>query len=207
MERKTGYFIMSTHPISIALSLFFVINVLGNIPLFVGLLSKYPPPRQRVILTREFLFALILLLLFNFFGAKIFHMLGISQPILGMAGGILLLLIAIKMIFPHHDQEKNPNHEPMLVPLATPIIAGPGSITAVMLFSSRMADPLKMSIIIIITMGISAIIGLLASIFKYALGEKGLLAIERLGGMIIALISIQMFATGAIDFVKTSFGL
>ena len=95
----------------------------------------------------------------------------------------------------------------MLVPLATPIIAGPGSITAVMLFSSRMADPLKMSIIIIITMGISAIIGLLASIFKYALGEKGLLAIERLGGMIIALISIQMFATGAIDFVKTSFSL
>lgn len=198
---------MPTHPISIALSLFFVINVLGNIPLFVGLLSKYSPSRQRMILMREFIFALIILLLFNFFGAKIFHMLGISQAILGMAGGILLLLIAIQMIFPHHDKEKNPSHEPMLVPLATPIIAGPGSITAVMLFSSRMGDPLKMSMIIVGTMIVSGIIGLLASVFKYALGEKGLLAIERLGGMIIALISIQMFATGAVDFIKTSFSL
>ena len=198
---------MPNYPISIALSLFFVINVLGNIPLFVGLLSKYSPSRQRMILLREFLFALILLLLFNFFGAKIFHVLGISQPILGMAGGILLLLIAIKMIFPHHDKEKTPNHEPILVPLATPIIAGPGSITAVMLFSSRIGDPLKMSIIIIGTMTVSCVIGLLASVFRYALGEKGLLAIERLGGMIIALISIQMFASGAVDFVKTSFKL
>ncbi len=198
---------MPAHPISIALSLFFVINVLGNIPLFVGLLSKYPPPRQRIILMREFFFALIILLLFNFFGAKIFHILGISQPVLGMAGGILLLLIAIKMIFPNHEQAPPPSHEPMLVPLATPIIAGPGSITAVMLFSSRMENPLKMSIIIIATMALSAIIGLLASVFKYALGEKGLLAIERLGGMIIALISIQMFASGAVGFVKTSFSL
>ena len=111
------------------------------------------------------------------------------------------------MIFPHEDKEKNPTYEPMLVPLATPIIAGPGSITAVMLFSSRMQDPLKMSLIIVGTMVFSGIFGLMASFFKHALGEKGLLAIERLGGMIIALISIQMFATGAIDFVKTSFNL
>lgn len=198
---------MPSHPVSMAVSLFFVINVLGNIPLYIGLLTRYSPARQRMILLREFVLALIILLLFNYFGAKIFELLGISQPILGMAGGILLLLIAITMIFPHHQQEQNPKHEPILVPLATPVIAGPGSITAVMLFSSRLQDHVTMTFIIVGAMAVSCVIGLMASFFKYGLGEKGLIAFERLGGMIVALIAVQMFASGAVDFVKMSFSI
>ena len=198
---------MPAHPISMVVSLFFVINVLGNIPLFIGMLARYKPREQRIILFREFGLALIILLLFNYFGANIFNLLGISQPILGMAGGILLLLISITMIFPSHHQEAGPKHEPILVPLATPVIAGPGSITAVMLFSSRVDNHVTMTMIIFAAMLVSFVITMIASLLKHGLGEKGLIAFERLGGMIVALIAVQMFASGAVDFVKLKFGL
>ena len=198
---------MTTHPLSLALSLFFVINVLGNIPLYMGLLGRYSPKKQRMILIREYAIALVILLAFNFFGARIFEFLGITHHILGMAGGILLLLISITMIFPSHEAEKGPQHEPMIVPLATPVIAGPGSITAVMLFSSRTENPLMMTGVIVGAMVVSCLIALCSSFFKKGLGEKGLVAFERLGGMIVALIAVQMFATGTIALVKSSFGL
>lgn len=198
---------MPAHPISMAISLFFVINVLGNIPLYLALLGRYSVKKQRMILIREFAIALLILLAFNYFGAKIFEFLGINQQILGMAGGILLLLISITMIFPSESGEKGPKHEPMIVPLATPVIAGPGSITAVMLFSSRVGDPLLMTGIITGAMIVSCLIALTSSFFKYGLGEKGLVAFERLGGMIVALIAVQMFATGTIELVKTSFNI
>jgi multiple antibiotic resistance protein len=111
------------------------------------------------------------------------------------------------MIFPSHGEEKGTQHEPMIVPLATPIIAGPGSITAVMLFSSRVQDPSLMTGIIVGTVIVSCLIALTSSFFKHGLGEKGLIAFERLGGMIVALIAVQMFATGTIELVKTSFGI
>ena len=198
---------MPQSPVSMAIALFFVINVLGNIPLYLSLLGRYSIQKQRLILLREFGFALVILLLFNYFGSGIFNILGINEHILGMAGGILLLLISITMIFPKEDKEKGPQHEPMIVPLATPVIAGPGSITAVMLYSSRVENPLLMTGIICGAMVISCAIALLSSFFKYGLGEKGLFAFELLGGMIVALIAVQMFATGAIELVKTSFSL
>ena len=199
---------MTVHPVSIGLSLFFVINVLGNIPLYIALLARYSIKKQRVILVREFLIAMLILLLFNYFGASIFHVLCISEAVLGMAGGILLLLISISMIFPKHDnKEKGPQHDPIIVPLATPVIAGPGSITTVMLFASKTGHLHLMSLIIFCSIGISCIIALASSYFKYGLGEKGLLAFERLGGMIVTLIAVQMFATGAITIVKESFNL
>jgi multiple antibiotic resistance protein len=193
------------HPFSMAISLFFVINILGNIPLFIGLLARYKPRQQRLILIREFSLALILLLLFNFFGNQIFEILGVTQPVLGMAGGILLLFISIGMIFPKHEAESTPKHEPILVPLATPVIAGPGSITAVMLFAAKLDNHMTMTMIIIGAIFVSFVIALIASFLKQGLGEKGLLAFERLGGMIVALIAVQMFASGAVDFVKQSF--
>jgi multiple antibiotic resistance protein len=198
---------MPEHPLSMALSLFFVINVLGNIPLYIALLARYSIKRQRLILAREFFFALIILLLFNYFGTNIFRLLGISQHIIGIAGGILLLLIAITMIFPQHQKEQSPLHEPLIVPLATPVIAGPGSITAVMLFSSKLQDHVMMTIIIFGTMLASFCLGFTATIIKKGLGEKGLIAFERFGGMILSLISMQMFTSGVIDLVKDKFQL
>ena len=193
--------------LSMILSLFFVINALGNIPLFIGLLVRYPTRRQQKILLREFGLAFAFLLIFNFFGAHIFHLLGISPSILRIAGGILLLLIAIAMIFPKHEPEKSPEHEPLLIPLATPVIAGPGSITAVMIFSSQLDNHWLMTFVIFAAIGTSCLIALSAAFLKYLLGERGLLALEKLGGMIVCLIAVQMFATGATDFVKEVFNM
>lgn len=199
---------MPQSPTSMAIALFFVINALGNIPLYLSLLGRYPLPKQRFILLREFGFALIILLLFNYFGRSIFDVLGINEHILGMAGGILLLLIAIGMIFPLEGRaEGKPAHEPLVIPLATPVIAGPGSISTVMLYASRVDNHLLMTAIIFIAIAVSCAIALLSSFVKYGLGEKGLLAFERLGGMIVALIAVQMFANGAIQLVKASFAL
>ncbi|MCB1084647.1 MAG: hypothetical protein KDK60_00940 [Chlamydiia bacterium] len=198
---------MPNDPISMAVSLFFVINVLGNIPLYLALVGRYSVKKQRMVLLREFGIALFILLLFNYFGSRIFSILGINEYVLGMAGGILLLLISITMIFPSHNHEKGPQHEPLIVPLATPVIAGPGSITAVMLFSSKLNNDLLMTGIIVGAMGVSTLIALTSSYIKYGLGEKGLIAFERLGGMIVALIAVQMFASGAVEFVRLSFNM
>ena len=97
---------MPQSPVSMAVALFFVINALGNIPLYLSLLGRYSIQKQRFILLREFGFALAILLLFNYFGSGIFNVLGINEHILGMAGGILLLLISITMIFPSEDKRR-----------------------------------------------------------------------------------------------------
>lgn len=186
---------------SIIFSLFAVLNSLGNIPLFVALLGRFDAKQQRLIIARELLFALGILLLFNFFGQSILHVLGISQPIIGMAGGTLLFIIALGMIFPKSDEGKVQYKEPYIVPLATPIIAGPGSIAAVMVYAEKTHNPWLMSGAIIAAWIPSFLILLASSHIKYLLGDKGLLACEKLGGMLISLIAVKMFASGALDFV------
>src|SRR5277367_4248275 len=132
-------------------SLFFVLNSLGNIPLFVGLLTKFEVKRQRRIILRELLIALFILLLFNFFGDEVLKLLGISQPVLSVAGGTLLFIIALGLIFPrptdNHDSKRS---EPMIVPLATPLVAGPGAITTVMVYSEQVHNVWTMSSIILL---------------------------------------------------------
>jgi multiple antibiotic resistance protein len=178
-------------------SLFFVLNSLGNVPLFVGLLTKFEVKRQRQIIFRELLIALCILLLFNFFGDDVLKLLGISQPVLGVAGGTLLFIIALGMIFPrptdNHDSKRS---EPLIVPLATPIVAGPGAITTVMVYAEQLQNVWVMSSIILFAWIPTFIILLLSSNIKYFLGKKGLLACQKLGGMLISLIAVQMICTG-----------
>ncbi|MCB1108679.1 MAG: NAAT family transporter [Chlamydiia bacterium] len=187
------------------ISLFFVLNSIGNIPLFLAILAPFPLKRQRIIILREFLFAFIILLIFNFFGQHALDLIGIQPPIIGIAGGAVLFLIAVMMIFPHDTRLKGSKHEPMIVPLATPITAGPGTITAVMIFSHQASSPLVITGAIAIALGLSLIVILAASNIKRLLGEKGLFAIERLGGMILALIGVQMIMSGIAKFVQHEF--
>lgn len=178
-------------------SLFFVLNSLGNIPLFVGLLTKYEVKKQRQIILRELLIALCILLLFNFFGDDVLKLLGISQPVLGVAGGTLLFIIALGMIFPRPlDSSESKRSEPLIVPLATPIVAGPGAITTVMVYAEQLQNVWIMSTIILLAWIPTFIILLLSSNIKYFLGKKGLLACQKLGGMLISLIAVQMICTG-----------
>lgn len=190
--------------ISTATSLFFVLNSLGNVPFFVGILSGYPPKRQRKIIAREMLIALFILLLFNFFGEEILGLLGIDPCVMGIAGGTLLFLISLTMIFPKPKTLKVPSREPFIFPLALPAVAGPGAITTVMIYAQQASNPLWMVIPIFLAWGCTAIVLLASSNIKHFLGQKGLTACERLGGMVISLIAVQMLTQGVIQLVKNN---
>lgn len=184
-------------------SLFFVLNSLGNIPLFVALLTKFEVRKQRQIILRELLIALFILLLFNFFGDGILKLLGISQPVLGIAGGTVLFIIALGMIFPRPtDSLDSKRSEPLIVPLATPIVAGPGAITTVMVYADQFHHLWITSLVILFAWIPTFIILLLSSNIKYFLGKKGLLACQRLGGMLISLIAVQMICTGVTHMLQ-----
>ena len=188
--------------ISAATSLFFVLNSLGNVPFFVGILSGYSIKRQRKIIAREMLIALFILLVFNFFGEEILNVLGVSRCVMGIAGGTLLFLISLTLIFPKPKTLKVPQREPFVFPLALPAVAGPGAITAVMIYSQQVASPLMMVLPIFGAWFCTALVLLASSNIKLFLGQKGLTACERLGGMIISLIAVQMFTQGILELVQ-----
>jgi|GEM_PF-6802 len=191
--------------LSVAFSIFLVFNVIGNIPFFIAILKPYPEKRKNQILIRELLIALAVLLAFAFFGDGIMHFLGVSMGIIGIAGGILLFIIALTMIFPKHESTAAPLHEPFIVPIAVPIMSGPGTITAVMIFSHQLASMRDLTLAIFLAWLPSAIIVLAASYIKYIVGDKGLVAFERFGGLLISLIAIQMITSGIIDLVHRNF--
>jgi multiple antibiotic resistance protein len=188
--------------ISVTTSLFFVLNALGNVPFFVGILSSYSVKKQRRIIIREMLIALFILVCFNFFGDEILNVLGIDHCVVGIAGGTLLFLIALSMIFPKSNHLKVSNREPFIFPLAIPAIAGPGAITAVMIYSQQAHNTSWMLLPIGLAWLCSALILLASSNIKLFLGQKGLIACERLGGMVISLIAVQMFTTGVMGIFE-----
>ncbi len=193
----------------IALPLFFILNIIGNAPLFIALLAKYKAKDQRRIMIREMSVALFILLLFFYFGEGILNTLGISQAVIGIAGGVLLFILSLGMVFPKpHDIEAS-RIEPFIVPLATPGIAGPGAIATVMVYAgfNHPGGSLVVPAAILLAWIPSLLILLAASNLRLLIGEKGMLACERLGGMIMTLISIQMLTQGIVELVKTSFKL
>ncbi len=187
---------------SAAISLFFILNSLGAIPIFVSILGDFPLKKQRRIILRELLIALFILVLFNFFGEGILKTLGISHAVIGIAGGTLLFLISLSMIFPKEHATHLPKKEPFIFPLAIPLIAGPGSITTVIIYAQQVTNPYYMLLAILLAWIPTAIILMASSNIKVFLGHKGLLACEKLGGMLICLIAVQMFISGIISVVE-----
>ncbi len=193
---------------SITAALFFILNATGQIPVFLALLGRFERKRQCQIIFRELLVALGILVLFTFCGDEILTLLGISRATLSIAGGILLFLISLTMIFPNKpEKEETIAEEPLIVPLATPIIAGPGTITAVMLYAHETGQPFFVSGALLLAWLASLCILLLGSYIKGILGKKGLTALERLGGMLLCLIGLQMATSGTLQLVKEFFNI
>lgn len=183
--------------------LFLVMDPAGNIPLFLSALKPVAPERRRAVLVRELLIALAFLLLFLFAGPAILAGLGISRSSLAIAGGIILFLIALRMIFPlrHSTQENEIGGEPFIVPLAIPFVAGPSAFASVMLVMGE--DPSRWPTwlaAVLMAWAATAIILVSSERLSSMLGTRGLIAVERLMGMVLTAIAVEMFMRGLSGF-------
>ena len=185
--------------LSATLLLFLVIDPIGNIPLFLGALKNVDPDKHKRIIIRELCIGFSILLIFLLFGRYILLLLQISETALSIAGGIILFMIAIKMIFSGSEKifEGNSESEPFIVPLAVPLIAGPSAMAMVMLLVAR--DPSRSFVwllSLVFAWIISSIILFFSSYVNKILGKRALIALERLMGMILTTIAVEMLITG-----------
>jgi len=184
---------------SAAILFFLVMDPLGNIPFFLAALKPVDPKRHTQILIRELLLAYGVMVVFLFAGQFLLGLLHISEPALTIAGGVILFLIALRMVFPSPERSlhEEVEGEPFLVPLAIPYVAGPSLLAAELLLMSR--EPQRWGewlVALSLAWLATAIIVLLGSRLSSYLGPRGLIALERLTGMILVAIAIQMFLAG-----------
>jgi MarC family membrane protein len=185
--------------------LLLVMDPLGNIPLFVSLLKNIAPRRRAAIIVRECVIAYAVLLVFVFFGEQMLKLLGLSDSSLNIAGGVILFLIALRIIFKHREGVFGDtiSGEPFIVPLAIPSIAGPTAMATVVLMASR--SPERMfDWIVALTAAMAATLALLlfAERISKWIGERGLLALERLMGLLLTAIAVEMLLRGIEAFVR-----
>ena len=182
-----------------ALLLFLILDPLGNVPVFLSVLKPLPPHRQRVVLVRELLIALAVLMAFLWGGKYALELMHLRQESVAIAGGIVLFLIGIRMIFPRPEGllGELPDGEPFIVPLAIPLIAGPSGMAAVMLMGSNEPHRLgEWSLALLLAWAATAAILLCAPLLYRLLGRRALSAVERLMGMLLVAISVQMLLDG-----------
>jgi len=183
-----------------ALMLFLIMDPLGNIPVVLSILKKVDPTRRIKVLLRELVIALILMLIFLYSGSALLKLLSLSKEAVSISGGLVLLIIAIRMIFPSRGGvmgDDEDDSEPLVVPLATPMIAGPSILaTLVLLAESEPSRSVDWLIALLISWVATAIILLAGQLLYRILGKRGLKAIERLMGMILISIAVQMLING-----------
>ena len=186
-------------------TLFVVIDPVGLAPLFVALTRGMTHSQRRVVALRSITIAFLLLALFAIAGERLLGAIGIGMPAFRISGGILLFLMAIDMLFEHRSQRRQERAsadvpDPSVFPLATPLIAGPGSIAAVILLASQnSSDPLALANIGLIVIGILLITFLffLAGQFiERLLGDTGVVVVTRLFGILLAALSVQFVIDG-----------
>ena len=185
--------------LSAALLLFLILDPLGNIPVFLSMLRRLEPRRQRIVLARELLIALGVLMLFLWAGKYALEVMHLRQESVSIAGGIVLFLIGIRMIFPPPEGLMGdiPGGEPFIVPMAIPLVAGPSGMAAVMLMGSKEPDRLAdWSLALFLAWAATAAILFSATSLYRLLGSRALTAIERLMGMLLGAISVQMLLDG-----------
>ena len=195
-----------TSTISTALLLFLILDPLGNIPVFLSILKPLTPARRRIVLLREMLIALAVLFAFLWGGIYVLELMHLRQESVSIAGGIVLFLIGLKMIFPSPEGMfgETPGGEPFIVPLAIPLVAGPSGMASVMLLGSqepdRMAD---WSLALFLAWLATAVILFSATRLYKVLGPAFLVAVERLMGMLLVAISVQMLMDGIAASLRT----
>lgn len=190
--------------LSAIVTLFLVMDPLGNVPLFLSVLKSVPAARRQRVLLRELGFAYVVLVLFLLIGNALLRFLGLEQEAVSIAGGIVLFLIALRMIFPGQGSltEGTLEGEPFIVPLAIPLVAGPSTLATLLLLDRTVpSSTLTLLFVVTVAWALGGVI-LLSSTFLYRiLGERGLIAMERLMGMLLVMVSVQMLMDGIATFL------
>ncbi len=191
------------------ITLFIILDPIGVAPMIQSMLQRFTPAQQKKILAREMGFALVILLVFFFSGESLLTWLGLQTGTLSLSGGILLFLVALGMVFPAKNMLTGNNgsdedDEPFIVPIAIPLMAGPASLAMVMLYATQNRhDPISMWMYAGAITVACILAGLVLFIGRHLLrklGHKGTIALERMMGMVLILISVQMFMNGLADF-------
>ncbi|MDR5834860.1 MarC family protein [Caballeronia sp. LZ034LL] len=195
--------------LSATILLLLITDPLGNIPIFINALRGVAKERRRVVVLREVAIAFVILLVFMLAGDRFLRAMNLTDVSLRIAGGIVLFLIALRMIFPHPDgaiggakSGDSRGGEPLIVPLAIPALAGPSALATVMLLTSQAPGKMFEWIgALTVTMLVCAVVLILAEKIQQWLGERVVTAFERLMGLVLVAISVEMMLTGIRTFV------
>ncbi len=193
--------------LSAALLLFLIMDPIGNVPVFLSLLKDLSPKRRRIVLARELLIALFTLLAFLYGGTLLLEALHLRQESVSIAGGIVLFLIGVRMIFPPKEGIFGPSHggEPMIFPMAIPGIAGPSAMAMLMLLGhEHPGRTVDWTIALLAAWSATAVVLFAATLLFRWLGESVLGALEKLMGMLLVAISVQMLLDGFSAFMAAS---
>jgi multiple antibiotic resistance protein len=191
---------------SAAILLFLIMDPLGNIPIFLSLLKGVPPKRRRAVMVRELLIALAVLLMFLMGGQLILKLLQLKEESISIAGGIVLFLIGIRMVFPPADGGgifgAHGESEPFIVPMAIPGVAGPSAMAALLLLTNSEPGRTADWAIALLCAWLATAVILLSSTYLFRwLGESVLTALERVMGMLLIALSVQMFLGGVASYL------
>ena len=190
--------------VSATILLILITDPIGNIPIFANALKHVAPERRSRVILREVMIAFALLLTFMFIGEGFLRVMNLSELSLQIGGGVILFLIALRMIFPPpHVVTVEPMGEPLIVPLAIPAIAGPSALATVLLLVSQAPEKrLEWIAALCVTMTVSAVVLVLAERIQRIAGDRFVVALERLMGLVLVAVSIEMLLRGIKLFIK-----
>lgn len=187
-------------------TLFVIIDPIALAPLFVALTRGMDEHHRRRIALRACLIAIGLMTLFGLLGNKILAVIGITMPAFKISGGLLLFVTALDMLFERRTQRRegqhpDPNHDPSVFPLATPLIAGPGAFTTMILLvnntpATGLAHTLAIHAVMILVVASAYLFFLMAGFIERLLGRTGIVVVTRLLGMLLAALSVQFVLDG-----------
>jgi MarC family membrane protein len=187
--------------------LLLVTDPFGNVPLFVSALAHVPTPRRARVIMRECAIAFLLLLVFMFFGRHFLAALQLTDVALRIGGGVILFLIALRMVFPQEGGvfgDREPTAEPFIVPLAVPALAGPSALVTVLLFSSNSVTETLLHVAVLSLVAVVWLLVLLsAERMQRALGPRVMTAFERLMGLILTAMAVEMLLAGMRAYIKS----
>jgi multiple antibiotic resistance protein len=194
--------------LSTAILLLFILDPFGNVPLVLSILKNIDPSKHRKIIIREMLIGLFILVVFLFFGERFLSIFGLETQAITIAGGIIFFVIALKMIFPdpngHSLFVSNSDEEPLVVPIAIPMISGPASIATLMLLAkSHPGDIGSIFVSVLIAWSVTSLILLSSPRLYKLLKRRGLTAMERLMGMLLLMMAVEMFIRGIRELIPT----